>query len=248
MPPAGPSPAAKNIAEVKKLAIIAADKWAKTDTYEAIVTRRELEPNKEFSEDTVLYQFRKEPMGVYIRALDEANMGREIIYSPTKHGDKIYSIIGKADARPFFPAGSKAPVVSPDFPMVKDKTRYSIREAGYGTPIKRIGNWVAKVESGKLPADNLLYLGSVNRKEYPYPLVCAQLNLRPGDDPFLPNGGMRQWFFDTNPDSTSNGFPVLIIATEPNGKEVEYYLFEKLKLGIQFTDADFSPDRLGKKK
>ncbi len=245
--PVAPSTPAQHIAEVKKLAEIAADKWTRVDTYEAIVTRRELAPNKDFTEDVVLYQFRKEPMGVYLRALDEANKGREIIYSPAKHGDKIYSIIGKADAKLLFPAGSKAPVVTPDSPFVKDKTRYSIREAGYGTPIKRVGSWVMKAETGKIPAENLTFLGLVNRKEYPYPLVGVQLMLRPGDDPHLPNGGMRQWFFDTKADSPSNGFPVLIIATEPNGKEVEYYLFEKLKFGVPLTDADFSPDRLGKK-
>jgi hypothetical protein len=41
---------------------------------------------------------------------------------------------------------------------------------------------------------------------------------------------------------------VLIIAREPNGKEVEYYLFEKLKLQVPLTDADFSPERFGKKR
>lgn len=63
----------------------------------------------------------------------------------------------------------------------------------------------------------------------------------------MPNGGMRQWFFDPKADSASYAFPVLIIATEPNGKEVEYYLFEKVKLNVKLTDADFDPARLGKK-
>ena len=71
--------------------------------------------------------------------------------------------------------------------------------------------------------------------------------LRPGDDVLLPKGGMRQWFYDINPESPAYGFPVLIIATEPDGKEVEYYLFEKLKFGVPFKDSDFSPERLDKK-
>jgi hypothetical protein len=237
----------KDIVEAKKLAAIAAEKWDKVDCYEAIVTRRELAPNKVMSEDVVLYQFRKDPMSVYIRNIGESAKGREILYYPMKHGDKIYAIVGEGDGGIFYKAGDKAPPVSPDMPLVKSKTRYSIREAGYGTPIHRVGNWVTKAETGKIPAENLTYLGEVKRKEYPYALAGVQLKLRPGDDPNLPNGGMRQWFFDTKADSTSNGFPVLIIATEPNGKEVEYYLFEKLKLDVKFTDADFSPDRLGRK-
>jgi len=242
-----PLSVAQHVAEVKKLATFAADQWAKVNTYEAIVTCHELEPNKEWREDVVLYQYRKNPMAVYIRNIGESGKGREVVYNPTKYGDKIHAIIGKGDEALFLKVGDKAPAVSPDFPMVKDKTRYSIREAGYGTPIARVGNWVAKAEAGGIPAQNLTYVGEVNRREYPYPLVGVQLKLRPGDDPYLPRGGMRQWFFDMKPDSSGYGFPVLIIATEPNGKEVEYYLFEKLNFGVKLTDADFSPDRLGKR-
>jgi len=87
----------------------------------------------------------------------------------------------------------------------------------------------------------------VNRKEYPYPLVGVQLKLRPMDDPLMPNGGIRQWFFDPKADSPSYSFPVLIQAIEPNGREVEYYLFQKMNFTVAFTDADFDPARLGKK-
>jgi hypothetical protein len=244
--PTGPSPAALNIAEVRKLSTFASEKWAKIDTYEAIVTRRELTPAKEMSEDIVLYQYRKEPMSVFMRNIGDAGKGREILYNPTKHGDKIYIMIGEGDNR-LFKAGFKAPPLSPDNPQVKERTRYSIREAGYGTPIAKVASWVAKAESGKIPADALTFLGPVERKEYPYALLGVSLKLRPGDETLMPNGGTRQWFFDPNPESTSYGWPVLIIATEPNGKEVEYYLFEKIKLQVRFTEADFAPERLGRK-
>lgn len=216
-------------------------------TYEAVVTRRELAPNKEFGEDVVLYQFRKEPMAVYMLTLSEKGRGREILYHPAKHGDKIYAVIGEGDTRLMKP-GTRAPAVSPDSPLVKEKARYSIREAGYGTPINRVLKWVAKVESGQIPAENFVYLGTVSRKDYPHPLAGIKLTLRPGDDPLLPQGGTRQWFYDQNPESSGYGYPVLIVATEPDGREVEYYRFEKLRFNVPFTDADFSPDRLGKKK
>jgi len=93
----------------------------------------------------------------------------------------------------------------------------------------------------------LTFLGSVDRKEYPYPLIGVSLKLRPGDEATMPNGGMRQWFFDPKTDSGSFGWPVLIVATEPGGKEVEYYLFEKVKPQVRLTDADFAPERLGRK-
>ncbi len=248
--PAGISPpnaAGQNLAEVKKLVATAAERWAKVDTYEALVSRKELSPKKIMNNDVVVYHYRKEPMAVYLRNIDEANAGRQIIYNPSQHGDKVYAIIGKGDANLLFKAGAKAPVVSPDMPLVKDKTRYSIREAGYGTPIARVAMWVGKVESGKIPADALTYLGPVTLPEFKQSVAGVKLILRPGDDVLLPKGGTRQWFYDINPESPAYGFPVLIIATEPDGKEVEYYLFEKLKFGVPFKDSDFSPERLDKK-
>jgi hypothetical protein len=246
VPPAGGPPAKVNdLAEIKKLVEFASEKWAKVDTYECIAIRRELSPTKEMSEDTTLYQYRKEPMAVFMRTLSNAGKGREIVYNPGKYEDRIHVMTGEGDLP--LRTGVKMPAVSPDSAIVKGKSRYSIREAGHGTPIKRVAGWVEKVEAGKVPAENLKFLGSVDRKDYPHPLVGVELTLRPGDEPLMPNGGTRRWFFDTRPESPACGFPVLIIATEPNGKEVEYYLIEKVKTNVKFTDMDFSPERFGKK-
>lgn len=235
-----------HVAEIKKLVEAAAARWSTVNCYEATVTRRELAPNKKMTEDVVLYRFRKEPMAVYIKNLGELGKGREILYYPSKHDDKIYSIIGKGDENFLLKAGDRAPAVSPDMPLVKSKTRYSIREAGHGTPIARLGRWVALVEAGKIPVEHLTYLGEVKRKEYPYPLLGVQLKLRPNDDPLMPGGGTRQWFFDPNRDSPSHAFPILITASDPNGREIEYYLFERMDFSVRFSDADFDPALLGK--
>jgi hypothetical protein len=192
----------------------------------------------------VLYQFRKEPMGVYIKNIGASGKGREIVY--TKKTDKLYVVLGEGD-NVILPAGFKSPPMSPDDPRVKEKSRYSIREAGYGTPIAKLGSWVAKAEAGRIAPDALTLLGPVPRKEYPYPLIGISLKLRPGDDPLMPNGGNRYWLFDPKTDSPSYGWPVVIFATEHSGKELEYYLFEKVRLQVPLTDADFAPERLGKK-
>ena len=245
-PMGGPPAKVNDLAEIKKLVELASEKWAKVDTYECTALRRELTPIKEMVEDTTLYQFRKEPMAVFMRTLSSPGKGREIVYNPSKHGDKIYVMTGAGDTLLFKNGGFKVSS-SPDDNVVKEKSRYSIREAGHGTPINRVAGWVAKVEAGKVPAENLKFLGAVTRKEYPYPLTGIELTLRPGDEPLMPAGGTRRWYFDTNPDSPSCGFPVLIIATEPNGKEVEYYLIEQVKTNVKFTEIDFSPERFGKK-
>jgi uncharacterized protein DUF1571 len=243
---ASPKNAKENLAAIKRLVESAAAKWRTVDGFEATVTRRELAPNKKMTEDVVKYRFRKEPFAVYIKNIGESGKGREILYFPSKHEDKIYSIIGKGDENFLLKAGERAPAVSPDMPLVRSKTRYSIREAGLGRPISRLGEWVAKAESGKIPAENLTDLGDVKRKEFPYPLRGVQLSLRPGDDPLMPQGGTRLWFFDPKRESPSCSLPVLVIAAEPGGREVEYYLFEKMDFTRKLTDADFDPARLGK--
>jgi hypothetical protein len=246
--PEGGPPVAKNdIAEIKKLLAFAAEKWARVETYECVAHRRELTPSKEMVEDTTLYQYRKEPVAVFMRTLSSPGKGREIVYNPSKHGDRIYVMTGEGDTVLFKKGGFKPPPVSPDSDIVKEKSRYSIREAGHGTPIKRITGWVEKAEAGKIPAENLKFVGQVTRREMTQPLTEIELKLRPGDDALMPAGGTRRWFFDTDPESPACGLPVLIIATEPNGKEVEYYLIEKVKLNLKFAEMDFSPDRFGKK-
>ena len=107
---------------------------------------------------------------------------------------------------------------------------------------------VEKVESGKLPPETLKYLGPTPRPEYPYPLEGVSQTIRPGDEKHSPSGGTRLWFFDPKPESPSYGLPVLVVATDPKGKELEYYCFDRFRLPAGLTDADFDPARLGKKK
>ena len=59
--------------------------------------------------------------------------------------------------------------------------------------------------------------------------------------------GTRVYFFDMRKDSPAYGMPVLVVATDPMGREQEYYLFEKIRRPANLTDAHFDPARLGKK-
>jgi hypothetical protein len=248
-PPIAPGaapPVNKNLAELKALVSTASGVWRNVNTYETTVTRRELNPKGKIDSDVVLFQFRKEPLSIHTLTISEDGKGRELVYYPAKHGDNLYVKLGKGD--PFPGSGFVAPPISPDDKLVKEKARYSIREAGFGTPISKLAGWVAALEAGKIPANALSFDGPVQRAEFTEPVVGVTHKLRPNDDPLMPAGGTRRYFFDMKRDSAGYGLPVLIIATEANGKEVEYYLFEKIKLSAALTDADFHPDRLKKKK
>ena len=234
-----PQDAPKKFAELKSVLATAVEAWQGVKSYEATLTRREVNPQKQLNKEVLFFQFRKEPMSVYTLNTSDNGKGRETIYYPTKHGDKLYIKLGKGDPFP----GIVAPPISPDDKRVTEKARYSIRTAGFGTPIGKLNRVLAKMEAGQVPADALVYDGPVRRDEYSYPLIGVTHNLRPGDDPLFPKGGTKRYFFDMKPDSPSRGLPVLVFATDASGKEVEYYLFDKLKVPATVTDADFDPAR-----
>jgi hypothetical protein len=242
-----PKAAGKDLAPIKELLATAGERWKAIDTFEATMRRRETSAKGGMRTDEVLlYQLRREPLALFTRNVSAAGKGREVVYNPSKHGDKIYVMLGEGDHK-LFKAGFVAPAMSPDDPKVTEKARYSVRDSGFGRPIKALGAIAAKVEAGKAPADSLAYEGGIKRDESATPMVGVTHKLRPGDDPLLPGGGARHYFFDANRDSPSYALPVLIVATDARGQEVEYYLFDKVRSPAGLTDADFNPARLGKK-
>jgi hypothetical protein len=252
-PPADPrpaaaapvDPAAKNLADLKALVAAASAAWKAIDTYEMTQTRRELNPKGLINDETVFIQYRREPLAVYTLNTGDNGKGRELIYNPSQFEDKIHVRLGKGD--PFPGEGRVPPAVSPDYPMVKAKARYSIREAGLGRMTGALGAAVARLEAGTAPPDALTYRGEVRRDEFPHPVVGVTHKLRPGDDPVMPTGGTRLYFFDLRKGSPAYGLPVLVVATDEKGQEVEYYLSEKVKQPANLTDAAFDPARLKKK-
>jgi hypothetical protein len=233
-------------AAIKDVLATANGAWAKVTTYELTLTRCEINPRGDAVRDTVLFQYRREPMALYTRTLDGNSNGRESVYNPSKFGDKLHLKLGVGD-HPVFKAGFVAPAMSPDDPKVTEKARYSVREIGHGKMIARLEAALAKLEAGKSAEDALATQYGVKRPEWPDPLACVTHRLARGDDPVMPAGGTRVYFFDTKPGSPSFGLPVLVTATDPSGKEVEFYLFEKWKNPANLTDADFDPARLKRK-
>jgi hypothetical protein len=241
---AAPTPAARNLADLKALVAAATAAWKAIDTYETVQTRRELNPKGQINNETVFIQFRREPMSVYVLNVGESGKGRETIYNPTKFEDKLHVKLGKGD--PFPGAGFVAPPISPDDRRVKEKARYSIREAGFIRMINALGAAVGRLEAGKIPADALTYDGEVRRDEFPFAVTGVTHKLRPGDDPLMPVGGTRQYFFDTRKGSPAFAMPVLVTAIDSSQQETEYYLFEKVKQPANLTDAEFDPARIRK--
>lgn len=245
--PAAPkTDAPKSTAALKELLATANGAWAKVTTYELTLTRREINPQGDPVRDTVLFHYRREPVALHTLTLDGNSKGRESVYNPSKFGDKLHLKLGEGDSK-VFKAGFVAPAMSPDDPKVAEKARYGVREIGHGKMIARLEAALAKLEAGKSAPDALALEAGVKRPEWPDPLARVTHRLARGDDPVLPGGGTRTYFFDTKQGSPSFGLPVLVTATDATGKEVEFYLFEKWKNPANLTDADFDPARLKRK-
>jgi hypothetical protein len=42
---------------------------------------------------------RKVPYAVYLRNIGDVGRGREVLYNPAKHDDKVHAIVGEGDSR-----------------------------------------------------------------------------------------------------------------------------------------------------
>jgi hypothetical protein len=225
----------QNVERLKQVHQLAADQWAKVTTFEAKLTRRESMNGKDAPTEEVLFQFRKEPFSVYMRGVGGAGLGREVLFVKGKYDNKMKILTCKDDGF----SGLNV-TKSPDDAQVKARSRNDIRDAGFGSRIANFKAALDKLEAGKVPADAVKALGPVKRPEYAHELegvLFAQ-----------PDGGVREVYFDPKPDSPSYGFPVVSVWHDATGREVEYNCFANVRLPANLTDADFTPDRFGKKK
>lgn len=242
--PAQADPRAENLAQLKRLLQVASERWQSIDTYEAHMTRRETIGKQQSPEEEILFQFRKEPFSVYMRFTGKVGTGRELVYVLGAYNDKMQIRTGPGDGF----AGIRRSY-SPEDPEVKSRSRHSIREAGFGNAIARVAAAVQDLEAGKLKPDALRFVATARRADYPNtPLQLVTRVIRPGEDPALPTGGVRQWYFDARPGSPSYAFPVLVTLHDGANRELEYYRYSQVKAPAGLTDADFSPNRLGKKR
>ena len=233
----------QNVERLKAVHKLASDKWATVDTFEARLTRRESMNGKDAPTEEVLFQFRKEPFSVYMRNTGDAGKGREVLFVKGQFNDKMKILTGKGDRISGFPV-----TLSPDAPDVKARSRHDIRDSGFGSKVANFKTALDRLESGRVPGESMKALGPVRRPEYPHELEGVLFTIAAGEDKAVPAGGTREVYFDPKPDSPSYGLPVVSALFDGTGREVEYNSFDRFRLPANLTDADFTPDRFGKKK
>jgi hypothetical protein len=228
-------PPLESLDPLQRLYQQAAARYASIDSYIARLRRREQVNGRDKPEELLLFKFRKEPWSVYFKWLGKEGAGREVVYVRGRYGNSIHTLLAAGDM-PFSPAG-KHIALAPDNMFVRSASRHTISEAGIGNMVERFGRLVAAGEKDNFA--RLKYLGTASRPEYDHPLEGVEQIVSPGQDPHLPQGGRRYWYFDP-----MNQLPVFLITVDHTGHEVEYYCYDRLQYPAKLDDADFDPGRL----
>ena len=229
---------------VKKLLDAATKRYADLADFEARLIKREVVGGKQLPQDEIVYRFRKSPLSVFMKVLSPEGQGREVMYVQGQFDNKIHLITGKGDHL-LAGAGYRTDM-DPDSKTATAKSRYRVYEAGFGRTLGGLAKALNPPDGAGGPS--VKSLGLVQRKEMPYALEGVEVTIRAGEDPTLARGGKRHVYFDPKPDSPGYVLPILVVTTDADGKEVEYYFFDQLKVPSGLKDADWNPANLGKKK
>ncbi|MBL8793278.1 MAG: DUF1571 domain-containing protein [Planctomycetia bacterium] len=213
----------------------AAEQYAKIDSYVARLQRREQVNGKNSAEEVILFSHRKDPWSVHLKWIGTEAQGRESIYVKGKHEGKIHTLLAPSDPRIL----GKLVAMAPDSPFVRSRCRHPITEAGVGPLIDRFGRLLDREESRQGQA--LRSAGPIQRAEHEQPMETVEQLIAEREEPSLPGGGRRWWYFDP-----VTGFPTLIVTMDSAGQQVEYYCYDKFLMPAGLDDDDFNPDRLGK--
>jgi hypothetical protein len=226
---------------VRQLHVLAADEYARIDSYIVRLTRREKINGRKRPAEIIQAAFRKEPWSVHFTWLDGEGKGREVVYVKGHHENKIHTLLAAGDM-PFAPAGKRI-ALAPDSPLVRSASRRSITEAGIGNLISRFGALVEANERGERRLGTLGYQGKQKRSEFKEPVECVEQIIPAGVEKDLPRGGRRWWMFDP-----LRRLPVLIITHDEHGEEVEYYCHDLFQYPVKLDDDDFNPSKLWGKR
>lgn len=232
---------------MKRLQQTAAANYAKMDAFEARLTRRESINGKAAPQEVIRFQFRQQPYSVHLTFIggDPKTIGREVIYVHGQNNGKMHIKPTKDDS---FPLPPRPMSFEPDSSMVRSKSRHDIREAGLGEGIRHLGEMFAAVDKNPALRTRFRYISSVQRPEFVNKVDAIEETVPPKTEKLLPTGAKRTYFFDTSRDGPSAGLPVLVVTHENNGKEVEYYCFDRFQFPVSLTDADFNPEKAWPRK
>jgi hypothetical protein len=229
-----------NLQSLQALQRLAVERLAATPAYVARLRRREVAGGLPGPEELILLKYRRDPAALVMRWVGTEAKDRELVWIKSPPTGRIYLLPAPSDTGNLG-AASRRTLVLADGPQGLGKERYPVGETGVVTLVDRFGRLVEAVERGDPRVGTVKYLGKVKRAERDIPLDAVLHVMPPGYDSSLPKGGQRLWYFDS-----SLRFPVLVIANDASGKEVEYYFFDAFLFPGQIREEEFTPASLGR--
>lgn len=235
-------PTPEQVAPLRALYRLAADRFAATPGYVARLRRRETVDGKAQPEELLLFKYRKSPPSIWMKWIGDEHKGRELVYVKGQY-DNLVHVLPQPDAEGPFHLMSRHHVEQQaDTPHGLGRQRWPVAEVGIAPWIERFGRLVEAFAAGDGAVGGLKYQGSVKRPEYDAAVDAVVHAIPPGLESGLPQGGERLWFFDTR-----LRLPVLVITRDHSGREVEYYCFDRFYFPVQFQESDFNPSNLGRR-
>lgn len=233
-------PAGTPANDLRTLHRLAIERHNALDSFIVRLRRREVINGRSRPEELILLKYRKTPWSIYLKWLAGEGVGREVLCSRGRMGERLYVLPGSGDMPLLL--GSRYLTLSPDHPLVRSSSRHPISAAGFGHLIEHFGKILEEMERGERRLGTLKYLGLIKRPEYDEPVEAGLEFIAPGIEPDLPRGGQRFWYFDTN-----LRLPVLIITQDDNRREIEYYCHDRFLFPGRLSDDEFNPELLWRK-
>ena len=131
---AGDISSSEPLKELHRLHKLAAEQYAKMDSYIARLRRREQVGSKQNPEEVLCFKFRKDPWSISLKWLSAEGKGREVVYVKGKYENKLHTLLAAGDM-PLTPAGKRISLPV-DSMLVKSASRHEITDAGIGALIR----------------------------------------------------------------------------------------------------------------
>ncbi|MER3416456.1 MAG: hypothetical protein C4297_09630 [Gemmataceae bacterium] len=216
---------------------LAQERFATVEDYICRLRRKEAIGTRQLPEDLLLLRYRKRPRSLHMKWLgDSPFRGREVVYVEGSNPPFVHVRTSGGDGL----AGLQVKL-SLDSPRLTKNTRWRLDQAGLDKLVELFGAVVTDQQAGSCRLGTLRLIGYETRSEYPFPLVCVEQKIPPGAEKFLPDGGVRKWYFVPKIDAPEFGLPVMVTTLDAAGQQVEYYVYDRINFNIGLADADFDP-------
>ena len=236
-PPAPtPTPNPNDADPLSRILRDAENACAQNESYICRLRRREHQPGKQKPEEVMLFKFRAHPFSVHFKWLGEEGRGREVVYVGGQSGNLLHILTAAGDI-PLTPAGRRLDLPA-DSLLVRAASKYPITEAGLCRTVARFHRLLDDSRRG-VPGLTCKYLGPMSRPELPGTLEMVELTLPPNREPEAPRGGRRLLGFDP-----LTKWPVFSTTFDPEGREIDFYCFDRFQLNVNLDNDDFDADKM----